>query len=164
MGILNVTPDSFSDGGKHKDPQLAVEAAHQMEADGAGIIDIGGESTRPYSDPVDVQAELDRVIPVIQRLAGKLTIPISIDTSKSVVARAAVVAGVGHAADLLGQGTGHLDPLIGHRVDTGLVGLLYGLDVRLGDRPATHESQPEPGSHLGTPSSCAADSRIEEAR
>ncbi len=83
MGILNVTPDSFSDGGQHIDPKRAVEVALQMEADGADIIDIGGESTRPYSDPVGVQQELDRVMPVIERLAGKLSIPISIDTSKS---------------------------------------------------------------------------------
>jgi dihydropteroate synthase len=93
MGILNVTPDSFSDGGRHSDPQLAHEVALRMEADGGEIIDIGGESTRPYSDPVGVQQELDRVIPVIERLAGKLSIPISIDTCKSVVAEAAVGAG-----------------------------------------------------------------------
>jgi dihydropteroate synthase len=102
MGILNVTPDSFSDGGKHHDPQRAVEVAHQMEADGADMIDIGGESTRPYSDPVGVQTELDRVIPVIQRLAGKLTIPISIDTSKSAVATAAAEAGAEIINDVTG--------------------------------------------------------------
>jgi dihydropteroate synthase len=102
MGILNVTPDSFSDGGKHADPQRAVEFAHQMEADGADVIDIGGESTRPSSDPVGVQTELDRVIPVIQPLAGKLTIPISIDTSKSAVATAAVEAGAEIINDVTG--------------------------------------------------------------
>jgi dihydropteroate synthase len=102
MGILNVTPDSFSDGGKHADPQRAVEVAHQMEADGADVIDIGGESTRPSSDPVGVQTELDRVIPVIQRLAGKLTIPISIDTSKSAVATAAAEAGAEIINDVTG--------------------------------------------------------------
>ncbi len=102
MGILNVTPDSFSDGGKHADPRRAVDAALQMEADGADIIDIGGESTRPYSDPVGVAEELDRVLPVIERLAGKLSIPISIDTSKSAVAAAAVDAGAEIINDVTG--------------------------------------------------------------
>ena len=102
MGILNVTPDSFSDGGQHIDPGTAVRAAHQIEADGAEIIDIGGESTRPYSDPVGVQQELDRVMPVIERLAGKISIPISIDTSKSAVASAAVVAGAEIINDVTG--------------------------------------------------------------
>ncbi len=102
MGILNVTPDSFSDGGQHIDPTQAAQAAMQMEADGADLIDIGGESTRPYSDPVGVQQELDRVMPVIERLAGKLSIPISIDTSKSVVAAAAVAAGAEIINDVTG--------------------------------------------------------------
>lgn len=102
MGILNVTPDSFSDGGQHVDPQRAAEVALQMEADGAAIVDIGGESTRPFSDRVEVQAELKRVIPVIERLAGKLTIPISIDTSKSAVAKAAVEAGAEIINDISG--------------------------------------------------------------
>jgi dihydropteroate synthase len=102
MGILNVTPDSFSDGGQHIDPTRGAQAAMRMEADGANIIDIGGESTRPYSDPVGVQQELDRVIPVIERLAGKLSIPISIDTSKSVVAAAAIAAGAEIINDVTG--------------------------------------------------------------
>lgn len=93
MGILNVTPDSFSDGGQHLSPAGAVEHALQMVAAGADIIDIGGESTRPGSDPVSAQAELDRVIPVIEALRGKISVPISIDTYKATVARAATVAG-----------------------------------------------------------------------
>lgn len=102
MGILNVTPDSFSDGGKHSDPTVAIEAAVQMQIDGADIIDIGGESTRPYSDPVGIDEELQRVIPVIEGLAGKLSIPISIDTSKSAVAAAAVYAGAEIINDVTG--------------------------------------------------------------
>lgn len=90
MGILNLTPDSFSDGGRFQSRSQAVDAALQMAADGADIIDIGGESTRPYSDPVASQEELDRVLPVIEALAGRVPIPISIDTSKAVVAEAAV--------------------------------------------------------------------------
>ncbi|MDG2222415.1 MAG: dihydropteroate synthase [Rubripirellula sp.] len=103
MGILNVTPDSFSDGGKHYSPMAAVEAALQMERDGADLIDIGGESTRPYSDPVGVTEELERVMPVIEQLAGKLSIPISIDTSKAAVAAAAVTAGAEIINDVTGM-------------------------------------------------------------
>ncbi len=102
MGILNVTPDSFSDGGRLASVDDAVDAAIQMAADGADIIDIGGESTRPYSDPVAVQEELDRVIPVIRRLAGRLEVPISIDTSKAAVAKAAVAEGAEIINDVTG--------------------------------------------------------------
>ncbi|WP_146534417.1 dihydropteroate synthase [Rubripirellula reticaptiva] len=102
MGIVNVTPDSFSDGGKHRDAEVAVATAIAMQNDGADIIDIGGESTRPYSDVVDVEEELDRVMPVIESLAGKIAIPISIDTSKSAVAAAAVQAGAEIINDVTG--------------------------------------------------------------
>lgn len=102
MGILNVTPDSFSDGGRNNDTASAVDVALQMQTDGADIIDIGGESTRPYSDPVAVDEELQRVIPIIQGLAGKLSVPISIDTSKAAVAAAAVKAGAEIINDVTG--------------------------------------------------------------
>lgn len=102
MGILNVTPDSFSDGGKHATPQIAIENALNMLHDGADIIDIGGESTRPYSDPVGVNEEIDRILPVIEGLASELTIPISIDTSKAKVAKVALDAG----AEILNDVTG----------------------------------------------------------
>ena len=102
MGIVNVTPDSFSDGGKFFESGPAVEHAMQMVEQGAGILDIGGESTRPYSDPVETSEELRRVIPVIQRLAELTDIPISIDTSKSTVAREAVAAGAAIINDVTG--------------------------------------------------------------
>jgi dihydropteroate synthase len=102
MGIVNVTPDSFSDGGEFSDPQRAVEAALRMEAAGADIIDIGGESTRPYSDPVDAAEERQRVVPVIRSLVGQLRIPISVDTSKASVARAALAAGAEIINDVTG--------------------------------------------------------------
>ena len=102
MGIVNVTPDSFSDGGKFYDSQAAVDHALQLVADGAGILDIGGESTRPYSDPVTTRDELARVIPVIQRLAELTDVPISIDTSKAEVARQAVAAGAEIINDVTG--------------------------------------------------------------
>jgi dihydropteroate synthase len=93
MGVVNVTPDSFSDGGSFATPEPALEHALALVKDGADIIDIGGESTRPGSDPVTVEEELDRVIPVIQGLAAASDAAISIDTTKSDVARAAVEAG-----------------------------------------------------------------------
>lgn len=93
MGILNVTPDSFSDGGQFVDIEKAVAHAKQMVADGADIIDIGGESTRPNADLVTVDMELQRVIPVIKRLVAEVDVPISIDTYKAEVARQAVAAG-----------------------------------------------------------------------
>jgi dihydropteroate synthase len=93
MGILNVTPDSFSDGGQHFSHQAAVEHALRMEDAGADLIDIGGESTRPYSQPVTAEEELRRVAPILESLAGRLACPISIDTSKAAVARAAVELG-----------------------------------------------------------------------
>jgi dihydropteroate synthase len=93
MGVLNVTPDSFSDGGIFLDTQLAVARALQMERDGADILDIGGESTRPSSQPISATEELARILPVLEALRGKLKIPISVDTQKSEVAEAALSAG-----------------------------------------------------------------------
>ena len=91
MGVLNVTPDSFSDGGVHLDPDVAAAAARRMVSDGAAIVDIGGESTRPGSDGVSVEEELARIVPVFERLGG--AIPLSIDTAKAEVARAALERG-----------------------------------------------------------------------
>ena len=102
MGILNVTPDSFSDGGQFNAMDHAVARALQMEADGADIIDIGGESTRPGSEGVTLDEELRRTIPVIRELAQKLRIPISIDTTKSEVARQALDAGAEIVNDISG--------------------------------------------------------------
>ena len=102
MGIVNVTPDSFSDGGKFVDPQAAVDHALQLVSDGADILDIGGESSRPYSEPVGVEEELDRVLPVIEALSTQVRTPISIDTSKAAVAAAALDAGVEIINDVTG--------------------------------------------------------------
>jgi len=93
MGILNITPDSFSDGGKFFDRAAALAHAEELVAAGADILDIGGESSRPYSDAVSVEEETRRVIPVIEHLAGRIPVPISIDTTKSIVARRALDAG-----------------------------------------------------------------------
>lgn len=93
MGIVNVTPDSFSDGGKFFDAKTAVEHGLELAAQGAEILDVGGESTRPGAEPVSEPEELRRVIPVIEQLAAKIKVPISIDTMKPAVARAALAAG-----------------------------------------------------------------------
>lgn len=100
MGVLNVTPDSFSDGGLYADPGHAVEHALRMIEEGADIIDVGGESTRPGAEPVSVSEELARIMPVVERLAGAIKVPLSIDTSKPDVMRAAVEAGAAMINDV----------------------------------------------------------------
>jgi dihydropteroate synthase len=100
MGIVNVTPDSFSDGGKFAATNLAVEHALKLAAEGADILDIGGESTRPNATPVGLQEELDRVIPVIEALAKQVNIPLSIDTYKPQVMQAAIAAGASMVNDV----------------------------------------------------------------
>ena len=93
MGILNITPDSFADASRIGDVPAALEAALRMEADGADLLDVGGESTRPGAEPVSEAEELTRVVPVVAALAGRVRVPISIDTYKGEVARAAIAAG-----------------------------------------------------------------------
>lgn len=100
MGILNVTPDSFSDGGNFRSLSAALERAQQMVEEGADIVDVGGESTRPGAGPVSEQEELERIIPVVEKLASDLPIPISVDTSKPGVMSAAVAAGAGLINDI----------------------------------------------------------------
>jgi dihydropteroate synthase len=102
MGIVNVTPDSFSDGGQFFDTAAAVDHALRLVADGADLIDVGGESTRPYSEGVSGDEELRRVVPVLEGIAGKVPVPISIDTSKAAVARAAIDAGAEIINDVTG--------------------------------------------------------------
>jgi dihydropteroate synthase len=102
MGILNLTPDSFSDGGSYQEPQAAVERALQMVDEGADIIDLGGESTRPGFIPVDGETEIQRVVPVVERLAQDLSVPISIDTTKAAVAKRALEAGAHIINDIWG--------------------------------------------------------------
>ena len=107
MGVVNVTPDSFSDGGKFLDAEAAVAHALKLVADGAEILDIGGESTRPGATPVGEEEELRRVIPVIEKLSAQVKVPISIDTTKPNVARAALDAGASIVNDV--GGAAHID-------------------------------------------------------
>lgn len=101
MGIVNVTPDSFSDGGLFLSQNNAFKQAKQLIAEGADIIDIGGESTRPGAEPVSVQEELDRVIPLVEKIRAEFSVSISVDTSKSLVMREAIAAGVDIINDVM---------------------------------------------------------------
>ncbi len=100
MGVINVTPDSFSDGGRHATLDAALLCGERLAAEGADILDIGGESTRPGAAEVSVAEEIDRVVPVIAALASRLDLPLSVDTSKPEVMRAAVAAGAGLINDI----------------------------------------------------------------
>lgn len=100
MGILNVTPDSFSDGGFYLDPERALERALRMEEEGADLIDVGGESTRPGAGPVPAEEELRRVLPVLKKIMPRVKIPVSIDTRKAVVAEAAIGLGAALVNDV----------------------------------------------------------------
>ncbi len=102
MGILNVTPDSFSDGGRYMNPEKALDKAREMVEEGADVIDVGGESTRPGAEPVDPDEEMRRVIPVVEAVADKLDVAVSVDTYKSHVARAALEAGAVMINDISG--------------------------------------------------------------
>ena len=102
MGILNVTPDSFSEGGTHFDPSAAVDRAHELVRQGADILDVGGQSTRPYSKRISAHEELRRIAPVLERLQGTLGVPLSIDTFYAQVAREAIAAGAEIINDITG--------------------------------------------------------------
>jgi dihydropteroate synthase len=115
MGILNVTPDSFSDGGSYMDVEAAVAHGEAMERDGADFIDIGGESSRPDADSVSLEEEIRRVVPVIERLARRVKVPLSVDTTKAEVADAAVRAGASIINDISGMSFDPLMPAVAAR-------------------------------------------------
>lgn len=116
MGVVNVTPDSFSDGGRFAEPGAAAERAFALQAEGADLVDVGGESTRPGAPAVPAEEELRRVVPVIERLrARKFTLPISVDTSKPEVARAALDAGADLVNDVQGLAAPGLAELVAAR-------------------------------------------------
>ena len=136
MAVLNVTPDSFSDGGKFLDTNSAVKAALQMEATGADILDIGGESTRPGSQGISAAEEFARIIPVLNALRGRLKIPISIDTRKSSLASAAIAAG----AEIINDVTGlRADPKIAEVAKRKHVPLIL---MHMRGEPRTMQRQP----------------------
>jgi len=140
MGIVNVTPDSFSDGGDCLDSGAAVAYAGQLIEDGADILDIGGESTRPGATPVPADEELRRVIPVIERLARKITVPISIDTTKSDVARRALDAGAAIVNDISGLTFDDQMPGVCRQAGAGIV------CMHIRGRPQTMQNDPQYGN------------------
>jgi dihydropteroate synthase len=143
MGILNITPDSFSDGGLFLSPEDALDQAEKMVAAGADIIDIGGESTRPFSETIDAAEEIRRVIPVIKTLAQRVQIPISIDTTKAGVAQDALEAGATIINDISAL---RMDPDLGH------VAAQYGVPIilmHMKGTPRDMQNAPEYGDLLG---------------
>lgn len=137
MGILNVTPDSFSDGGKYLNSSNAVDCALQMIDEGADFIDVGGESTRPGSESVSIDEELNRVIPVIEQLVKKTTIPISIDTTKSAVAERALQSGAVIVNDISSFHFDHRMPAVVSKYNASVV-LMHTKD-----KPKTMQQNPE---------------------
>jgi dihydropteroate synthase len=135
MGVLNATPDSFSDGGKYFDLQSAVAHALEMVAEGADILDIGGESTRPGADPVSAVEEIRRVVPAIEKLRAQTHALISVDTMKAEVARAAVAAG----ADIINDVTGFSDPDMVHAAAETGAGLML---MHMQGSPRTMQANP----------------------
>lgn len=136
MGIVNVTPDSFSDGGHFLDSAKAVEQGLRLAAEGADLLDIGGESTRPYADPVAIQEELDRVLPVIESLVSRVAIPLSIDTSKSAVAKAAIHCGAEIINDISGLEADSQMPKIAADLQAGVCAMhMQGTPQTMQDDP-----------------------------
>jgi dihydropteroate synthase len=137
MGILNITPDSFSDGGSYLDPAKAVERGMEMAEQGADIIDVGGESTRPGAEPVPEDQELGRVLPVVEALSVKLNIPISVDTYKSRIAERALEAGASIVNDISGLG---FDPQMAGVVSREKAGLVL---MHIQGRPRHMQENPQ---------------------
>lgn len=136
MGVLNVTPDSFSDGGRFFAVEKAIEHGVRLAAEGADIIDIGGESTRPGAEPVAAGEELRRVIPVIEKLRAKIDVPVSIDTSKAEVARAAIHAGASVVNDVTGgRGDEGMLPLIAETKSAFIIMHMQGTPRTMQNRP-----------------------------
>jgi dihydropteroate synthase len=143
MGIVNVTPDSFSDGGYFFDAAAAIARGLQLVADGADLLDIGGEITRPYSEPVAAGEELQRILPVLDALAAQVQVPISVDTSKAAVARAAIEAGAEIINDITGLAG---DPaMIGLAIETG-AGLCV---MHMQGTPQTMQDEPKYADVVG---------------
>ena len=143
MGVLNVTPDSFSDGGLRLDPGRAVEHAHQMVEDGADLIDVGGESTRPGSEPVSTEEELRRILPPLKGLVGKIPVPISVDTYKADVAAVVLAEGVDIINDISGLG---FDPRVAAVVGEAGAALVL---THIRGTPRTMQQDPEYTDLLG---------------
>jgi dihydropteroate synthase len=165
MGIVNVTPDSFSDGGQFDNTVAAVKHALQLADDGAAILDIGGESTRPYAAEVSTQEELNRVIPVIEQLAKKTTVPISIDTSSAVVARAAIDAGAEIINDVTGLTNDSEMPDVAARTNVGVCAMhMQGTPQTMQDNPQYNDVVTEIHEYLQSRLDQLIEQGIEQSR
>ena len=140
MGAINVTPDSFSDGGRFFQTDQAIKQGELLASEGADILDVGGESTRPFSDSLDVEEELRRIIPVVEELAKRTSLPISIDTYKGEVARAALDAGATIINDISGL---RFDPKMAQLAATSQVPLIL---MHMQGSPRTMQLEPHYGS------------------
>jgi dihydropteroate synthase len=150
MGIVNVTPDSFSDGGRFFNQQAAIEHALRLVAEGADLLDIGGESTRPYSQPIHCEEELRRVVPVIEAVCRTCSVPVSVDTSKAVVAQRAINAGAEIINDVTGL-QGDPDMLtIARDTHAGICAMhMQGTPQTMQDNPAYNDVVEEIAAYLG---------------
>jgi len=162
MGILNVTPDSFSDGGRFVTPEVALRQAVTMVAEGAAIIDVGGESTRPGAESVGVQRELDRVIPIIEKIRARTDAVISIDTSKAQVMREAVAAGASLINDVAAlQGDGTLDAAVDLQVPVCLMHM-RGEPRSMQENPEYEDVVAEVGAFLEQRVQACVDAGLDE--
>ena len=143
MGIVNVTPDSFSDGGAFLDPAAAVEHGLRLAAEGADILDVGGESTRPGAAPVPLEEELRRVVPVVRGLAARCAVPVSVDTTKAAVARAALAEGAAIVNDVSAL---RFDPALGPAVAAAGAALVL---MHMRGEPRTMQQGPRYDDLLG---------------
>lgn len=162
MGILNVTPDSFSDGGRFADLQAAIERGLEMAEQGADIIDVGGESTRPGAEPVSEDVELNRILPVVEALAAKLKVPISIDTYKSSIAQRALEAGAHIVNDISGLS---FDPELGRVAAEHRAGLvlmhIQGTPRHMQEKPEYEDVVREVGLSLAKSMEKAVESGVD---
>jgi dihydropteroate synthase len=157
MGVVNVTPDSFSDGGRYLDPERAVAHGLQLAAEGADVLDVGGESTRPGAESVPAEEESRRVVPVIERLAADAGIPVSVDTTKAAVAASALAAGATIVNDVA---AGRFDPPILEVVATAGAGYVA---VHMQGEPRTMQEEPRYHDVVGEVTAFLTD-RAEAAR
>ena len=162
MGVLNVTPDSFSDGGNYFSSEKAVERGLQMAAEGAAIIDVGGESTRPRSEPISTDEELRRVIPVVEQLHKKLDVFVSIDTSKAEVAKAALDSGANIVNDVTGgRGDPGMMPLIAKQKAAFIIMHMQGTPKTMQVAPRYDDVVAEVADFFRQQSACALECGVD---
>jgi dihydropteroate synthase len=165
MGIVNVTPDSFSDGGRYLDPGAAAAHGLRLAADGAAVLDVGGESTRPGASPVDAEEERRRVVPVVRRLRAETDVPVSVDTTKADVAAAAIEAGAAIVNDV---SAGTFDPCMLRVVaeaGTGYVAMhMLGEPKTMQDDPRYEDVVREVSDHLRVRVDDAVDAGVDVGR